>query len=176
MQTDIKCEYCRKSFPAKRDTAKYCSNSCRTLANKQRRKNELLTEKWRKEKEYREAEEQRIKDERRKKRKQKADLKRKHEEELKSLDAVVPETTLLKESLQPEKESGEISPQRVEEKLRPKDTPKLQSGYKDWETIQKEIQEKKKKKQDLEKEKRDIQNWIAIIKAFSDFWDKYLKP
>lgn len=35
------CDYCGKEFDAKKETALYCSNSHRTLANKQRRKDEL---------------------------------------------------------------------------------------------------------------------------------------
>ena len=38
MQT--KCKHCGKEYDTQRDTSKYCSNSCRTLANKLRRKNE----------------------------------------------------------------------------------------------------------------------------------------
>ncbi len=170
-----KCYYCEKEFEANRDTAKYCSNSCRTSANKQRRENELLHEKWQKEKVDREIEEQRIKDEQSDKRKVKAEKKRKLVEESQSSPAVVPQIPESQEPLQIEKVSEEITPQQADQAPEQKDTKSLHFVWKDLETFKKEAKEKEvKQQQELEQLKSEQQKWMLYGELLIAFYDKYV--
>jgi hypothetical protein len=42
MSIEKSCQYCGAEYTAERDSAKYCSNSCKTLACRQRRENERI--------------------------------------------------------------------------------------------------------------------------------------
>lgn len=74
------CNYCGKAFDAKKETALYCSNSHRTLANKQRRKVEDANADIEKQRIAEQEQRQQIADDKQKKRVQKAESKRQEQE------------------------------------------------------------------------------------------------
>ena len=74
------CDYCGKEFDAKKETALYCSNSHRTLANKQRRKTELANADIEKQRILELERRRQIADEKQKKREQEVESKRQEQE------------------------------------------------------------------------------------------------
>jgi hypothetical protein len=153
------CYYCGKEFEAKRDIAKYCSNSCRTSANKQRRKNEKFSEKWRQEKANREAEAQRLKDEQREKRKQKALLKQEEKEKA----AEIASTDIL--TKKQEADQGEADVIEINKQPEAENQQKLEKSQSDALELKKPALQKLRfqKTESIDQSVQKIRNRIAVV-------------
>lgn len=155
----IECMHCNKEFDAVRDIAKYCSDSCRTSAYKQRKKDEITIASLEKQRILEQERLQLIADEKRLKQEQKTELNRQQKEKRDEIVLQEKEAKRLQDD-QDEADLTMLNCKKEEEKRQKEKNDQLIKAQK---ALQDSIKAKQKKDRELEEAAKRSKLLISSI-------------
>jgi hypothetical protein len=140
------CMHCNKEFDAVRDSAIYCSNSCRTSAYKQRNKDKLASAVLAKQRILEQERLQLIADEKQLKQEQKTELQRQEKEKRDEIAMKEKETKRLQDE-QDEADFAELNRKQEEERMQKEKNDQLMKAQK---ALHDSIKAKQKRDREME--------------------------
>lgn len=155
----IECMHCNKEFDAVRDIAKYCSDSCRTSAYKQRKKYEIANASLEKQRILEQERLQLIADEKRSIKEQKTELQRQEKQKRDEIVLKEREAKRLQDE-QDEADLAKLNREKEEEQRQKEKNDQLMKAQK---ALQDSIKAKQNKAREMEESNKRSKLFIGSI-------------